>query len=153
MTLLATFPTDRAQQGKLQAFVGQSMVGEWPCLGKADNAKAKASGNPDRNPLKQFGDTPTGTWKVRVGVGQTDIATYGPLAPFTLWPSGGQALASHAPSNRRTGIWIHGGALNKAGGLRPTYGCIRVHDATMEALHSLARKHGPIDMLETKEIA
>lgn len=152
MTLTVTFPTDRAQQGTLRAFVGNTQVGEWPCLGKADNAKAKASGNPTRNPLKQFGDTPTGTWKVRVGIVQTDIATYGTLAPYTLWPTGGQALESHSPENRRTGIWIHGGALNKAGGLRPTYGCIRVHDATMAALQDLTRKHGPIDMLETKEM-
>lgn len=151
MRLVATFPADRSQQGKLQAFVGQAQIGEWPCLGKADNARAKQSGNPTRDPLKQFGDTPTGTWKVRVGTVQTDIATYGLLAPFTLWPSGGAALESHSPTNRRTGIWIHGGALNAAGGLRPTYGCIRVHDATMDALHALARKHGPIETLETQE--
>lgn len=152
MNLLAIFPKDRAQQGTLQLFDGNaSKVGEWPCLGKADNERAKQKGNPSRDPVKRFGDTPIGTWKVRIGVAQKNIAAYGPLAPFTLWPTGGQALASHSPANRRSGIWVHGGDFNKAGGLRPTFGCIRVHNETMAALHRLASQYGAIETMETKE--
>lgn len=154
MELVAIFPKDRTKLGTIEARNGASLIESFQMYAKSDNAEAAKHGNASRNPLKPFGDTPTGTWNVRTGKAFTsaaDVRTYGPNPVFTLWPTGGQALASHGPNNRRTGIWLHGGALNASGGLRPTFGCLRVHNETMARLHDLAKQHGPITTLETKE--
>ena len=150
--LIATFHIDRSQTGTIKAVSSDgAALGQWPCLGKSDNAKAIAMKNHNRDPLKQFGDTPCGTWKVSIGKKQEDESTYGCLPPFTLWPTDGDALLSHSPINRRSGIWIHSGDLTKSSGLRVTYGCIRVHESTMRELHALAKTYGGIESLETRE--
>ncbi len=135
--LIAKLPKDRTQLGTISAYVDGEHRGQWPCYGKADNAMAAAKGNPSRNPLKQFGDTPTGTWKMIMGAKQSNTNTYGVHPVIMLNPTGGQALNSYSPDNRRSGIWIHGGSPNRAGGLRPTNGCIRVADEDMVAIHAL----------------
>jgi len=151
MNLVAILPKDRSQTGTLEAWNAGTLVGSFSVLGKADNAMARQKLNPTRDPVKQFGDTPVGTWRMTCGACQLDVGTYGTEPVYTMWPLSGQALASHSPANRRAGIWLHGGEPNAAGGLRPTYGCLRVSDVTMAALHALTAKHGGIDTMETKE--
>lgn len=151
MKLIATFPTDRAKLGTLEAFDNRdARIGSWPCFGKADNATAAKKGNPSRNPERPFGDTPLGEWTVNVGGINKDKATYGPHQVFMLWPTAGQALVAYNQW-KRSGIWLHGGDLNAAGQLRPTYGCIRVANATMAELHEIVRRLGKFTTLETKE--
>lgn len=155
MELIALLPKDRTKLGMLEVRDGAKLIETFQVYAKADNAMAAKHGNAKRNPIKPFGDTPLGTWNARLGKAFTsveDIRTYGPNPVLTLWPTGGQALISHEPKNRRTGIWLHGGDLNASGALRPTYGCLRVHDSTMARLHELSKQHGPITTLETKEL-
>lgn len=152
MEITVLLPKNRTQLGTLTATHDGRELGSYAVYGKSDNATAKAKGNADRDPLKPFGDTPTGHWKVTVGNKHADTHTYGTEPVFMLWPLDGQALASHGPRYRRTGIWLHGGGLNAAGGLRPTFGCLRVHNETMAKLHTFIRQLGPISTFVTKEI-
>ena len=41
---------------------GLVRIGPVPVLAKADNGAAKEHGNPERDPAKPYGDTPTGVW-------------------------------------------------------------------------------------------
>jgi len=118
-----------------------------PFLAVADHTKAVQEGNPTRSPLKPYGDTPTGVWSVRVGTPQLNVKTYGPYAPLILTPVSGEAVVAYKEGHR-SGIWVHSGDLNSAGRLRPTYGCIRVHNSTLGLFRELAQAHGPITRLE-----
>jgi len=129
-----TLHTNRAQLGNLTVFdgTGTPLAGPFDALGKADNAAAAARGNSTRNPVHSYGDTPTGGYRGFVNqLARTAIndRTYGPQAIITLDPVSGQAKT--AKENGRFGLLIHGGALNAAGQLRPTFGCVRVANASM----------------------
>ncbi len=150
--LIALLPVDRSQQGTLQVWSDGSLVASFPCLGKADDAMARQKGNPKRERRRPFGDTPLGTWTVRVGIRKREVDVYGPEMVLMLWPTGGEAMQAYAAPNRRNGIWIHGGDPNAAGGLRPTYGCLRVSNKTMAELHKLIARFGFPVTLETKEV-
>lgn len=151
MTLIALLPVDRNQLGTLQACFDGAVAETFPCLGKADLATAARKGNPKCNPERPYGDTPTGTWRLRVGGIQRDSHAYGTHRVLLLWPLGGQGYLSYTLGGRG-GIWIHGGDLNAAGGLRPTYGSIRVSNETMARLLVLIDQHGQIETLEIKEV-
>jgi hypothetical protein len=151
MKLIALLPKDRTKLGTLQAISGSTILCEWPCYAKADNFTAKHHGNPTRDPEKKYGDTPLGNWNVKIGEKQTDTAAYGVHPVIVMLPIDGPALRAYQ-IGERSGIWLHGGKLNASGQLRPTFGCIRVHDSTMAELLLLAKKHGSPDTLETKEI-
>lgn len=152
MNLIALLPKDRTQRGKLQLWRDGSLIQVFDVLGKSDNETARKRNNTSRNPLLPFGDTPVGTWKVAVGPIKSDHKTYGHNPVLMLWPTGGPALVSHDAAHRRTGIWLHGGDTNALGNLRPTFGCLRVHNETMARLHELSKQHGQITTLETKEV-
>lgn len=151
MKLIAILPKDRYQPGTLQVWDGTSILMECVCLGKSDNKMAASKGNPTRNPLEQFGDTPTGVYKVVIGGKKTDTHAYGPLAILALIPISGMALKSYQGSYRRSDLALHSGARNSAGGLRPTYGCLRIFDEDMARLHDFIVSSGPIETLELKE--
>jgi len=151
MNWVALLPADRSQQGTLEVWIDGALRASYPCLGKADDAMAKQKGNPKRERLRPFGDTPLGTWTVRVGIRKREIDVYGPHPVLMLWPTGGEAMAAYSSPNRRSGIWIHGGRFNAAGGLRPTYGCVRVSDQTMAELHDFIARRGLPTNFETKE--
>ncbi len=153
MKWIAILPDDRNQQGTLEVWIDGGKSAEFPCLGKADDNMARQKGNPKRDRLRPFGDTPLGTWTVRVGVRRREIDTYGPAMVLMLWPTGGEAMKAYASPNRRNGIWIHGGLLNAAGGLRPTYGCLRVSNTTMVELHKFIARFGSPENLEIKEVS
>ncbi len=128
---------DRTQYGtvNLRADSGTALAGPFDCLCKADNQAAAARGNPQRDPTKSYGDTPTGRYRGYVNqLQRTPIndRTYGPQSVITLDPVSGQAKV--AKENGRFGLLIHGGDLNAAGKLRPTFGCVRVSNASMQAL-------------------
>ncbi len=132
-------PRDRRQLGELSLLAadGGIFAGPFVAYGKADNAKAAANGNRARDPLFLWGDTPEGGYAVcevvRTG-GDTRYpsANYGPHAALSLDPVEGQALQSKL--NGRTGLYIHSGRPSDSGGLRPTYGCVRLSDDDMLAL-------------------
>lgn len=126
---------DRTRPGTLKVFDddGVLVLGPLPCLGRADNAEAAKHGNPTRSPLRPFGDTPTGKWRVYQYIAPSSETasqrTYGPHGALDLWPTDGPAVTAYA--NGRRGILIHGGAPSASGGLRPTHGCVRVANSTI----------------------
>ncbi len=137
---------DRTKPGIIQIYDGEkSVLGPFLCLGKADNQSAKKAGNPDRNPEYRMGDTPTGDWLITkvipTGTPGLSVHSYGHHGALDLKPVRGSCLAAY--QNGRTGIWIHGGAPNAAGKMRPTHGCIRFADPHMKSLVQLLRSSLP----------
>lgn len=134
MHILIRLPKNRQWPGTLQ-LIGDDGVEllRGNALGRADQAAAVKSGNPSRNPLKAFGDTPAGQYlgALLAGCLQPE-RSYGSFPPISLSPVSGQAL--QAKLNGRRGLLIHSGDLGQQGGLRPTHGCVRIHPATHQAL-------------------
>lgn len=161
MNIRVTLPHDRTRPGRLlllsdagappadPAFRpsvparGRVLL-EAPCLGKADNGQALKNGNPDRDPVRPWGDTPTGTYRpAKVITFSPEHATLGRFA-IALVGSGGQALEAmleRPDKPRRTELYIHATrSLDEGRGetrLIPTYGCLRLLDADMAALAAL----------------
>lgn len=142
MKIYARLPHDRTAEGTIWAINDAARIAAGPeiCLGKADNAAAKAHGNPQRFPVKPFGDHPLGRYRV------TRIVRYGPTSDAKAFHSYGRGFlgleplagdAATAKANGRTGLAIHGGAPNASGRLRPTNGCLRVPDAFAAQLADL----------------
>lgn len=142
MKVIVDLKTNRLKTGLLSVVEdGQTVLGPYVCLGKSDNAAAAKEGNPTRNPLFRNGDMPTGEWLItRVITTATNglpIASYGPHGALDLQPFSGQCVQAY--KNGRSGIWIHSGNLNAAGKLRPTYGCVRLHnDDMLQLINKLA---------------
>ena len=152
MTLSVTLSKDRKILGTIESRSDAGRIGgPWECYGKSDNAKAAAQGNPTRNPLKKFGDTPTGTYSLTLaGQPQADTRTFGPHPVIMMEAKSGQCLDAVSKGGR-AGIWLHGGHLNGVGKLRPTYGCLRVHNATMVEIIALVKQFGPLEEMIVKE--
>lgn len=130
---------DRTKLGQADLFDRDILsAGPFACLGLADRAAAASHSNPDRNPLRPFGDTPTGLYIGAVVPQSPDFRTYGAYGRIMLTPHSGQCCVAEAEPNLRMGLMIHGGALNPAygkwGGLRPTHGCIRMADVSLHAI-------------------
>lgn len=128
MRLTITLPTERTKLGS--ATLGGTV---FACLGKSDNQTAAAHNNPTRNPLLPFGDTPLGTYIGTVVPAGADTAGYGPNKRILLTPVSGDCVK--AEKNGREGLMCHGGDPNPEytqwGGLRPTFGCVRLSNADM----------------------
>lgn len=127
---MVKLPDDRSKYGSIEVVdgTGHVLAGPFSPLGQATRSEAAAHGNASRNPTLPYGNTP-GEYAVRgivsTGLGTSHSArTYGTAGAVVLDPVSGQALT--AEQNERTGLLIHGGALNSNGGLRPTFGCVRV---------------------------
>lgn len=129
-------PRDRTQLGTLTC-------GDFSCscLGKADNATAARNGNRSRNPLMRFGDTPLGEYDITIGPVGWPMGTYGTHPILDMEPTAGDALVAKL-EGKRSGLATHGGALNRQGRLRPTFGCIRVRNEHQKALLDLVRAAG-----------
>lgn len=96
-----------------------------PCLGRSDDTRARAEGNPSRDPLRRFGDIPAGLYVARVEPrAMLPERTYGPHRPIRLIAKHGPAVIA-VERNGRTGLLQHGGDLGPTGLLRPTHGCVR----------------------------
>jgi hypothetical protein len=156
VNLIATLPKNRNIPGELVALDDAGR--EWfrcDCFGKSDNAKAAAEGNARRDPLKRYGDTPTGTYRLERMGPWSPARTYGPHPVLLMVPTGGDALTSHSGLNPRRGLAIHGGDLGrnrKTKLLRPTWGCVRVHNESLARIWELALTHGSPKKLEVLEI-
>lgn len=133
MKITIRFPADRTQLGVLTVEGSQFTC---VCYGKSDNAAAQKRGNPTRNPLLPFGDTPLGTYRATVGKAYAwQARSYGPHPVIRLEPTGGDALK--AAANKRSGLLIHGGDRNASGKLRPTHGCVRLGNEDQKMLLGL----------------
>lgn len=141
MKISVLLPRDRTRPGTLFLFSGTVEIFSADCLGKADNAQAAKNGNPTRDPVRPWGDTPTGTYHpVKVRRFEPEHATLGPYA-IPLLGAGGQALeacTARPDKPARTELYVHATRTNDAGRgedrLIPTYGCLRLEDGDMKAL-------------------
>ena len=156
MKLVATLHRDRNLLGELVAYDDDgNVIHRCPVLGKADNAMAKKMGNPKRDPLLPYGDTPTGLYRCKKHGPVSPSATYGIYPVIILIPISGDALKSYSGSRPRAGLWAHGGAKGSNAAtlyLRPTYGCLRTADDDMRQIWLLSATFGEPETLEVKEI-
>ena len=151
MILRVTLPRNRNIPGELVALDDDGQViHRCPVLGKADNAKAAEMGNPTRNPLLRFGDTPTGLWCCEKRGPEAPASTYGVHSVIVMIPISGDALRA----STRSGIWLHGGAPGRNSAtafLRRTHGCLRVADDDMRQIWRLSATFGEPETLEVTE--
>lgn len=145
LTIRVRLPADRTRTGTLTLVnprTGLVLYGPVPVLGRAAGNAASANGNPSRNSLQPYGDTPTGTYDLARIVGNGNgtsrpVAVYGQSGSIVLEPTGGDALT--AKRNGRVGLLIHAGrhafsSVVDARALKPTNGCIRMLDFDMASL-------------------
>src|SRR5258708_36575878 len=123
-TILVELPVDRTKLGRI-SLTGPAGTawGPAPCYAKSDDKQAATRGNPKRDPLQPFGDTPLGDYSCTAAhpaVTPHISRSYGPNGYVVLKAVGGEAKI--AEKNGRFGLLIHGGDLNAKGALRPTFG-------------------------------
>lgn len=157
LVIKVQLPTNRWQAGLLQLerVTGETLLQDINVYGKADNSRAAAEGNPNRDTTLPYGDTPEGTYSapraVATGDGTAYSAySYGPNGAIVLAPESGDAMA--AKENGRVGLLIHGGDLNSQGKLRATHGCLRLSNEDMSKLISAIREAGNNPILQRCEV-
>lgn len=125
-------PADRTKPGYLHLFDddGSAQDLDLECLGKADNGRAAAEGNPSRDPTKPYGDTPSGRYE-RTRIVDFD-APHARMGRAWIPLTGETGDALEAMQRGRTGLGIHAGRGD--GRLVPTYGCLRMLDHDFEVL-------------------
>lgn len=125
---------------------GQVVLGPWPCLGCCDSTAAAAHGNPSCNPLKPWGNTPTGDYQIQGllnhGTLEANLHSYGPWDALVLDGLTGDAYAATHGTGERSGIEAHGGDPSSTGGLRVTHGCPRSSNADQKTLVEFIRPKG-----------
>ncbi len=148
LTLKIDLWKDRMRLGAahITSAAGEELLTGLECLGVADNQAAIAHGNPSKDPLRPFGNTPVGLYHgVIIGAAVGDPNGYGTERRILIVPKSGPCVLAEAEPNNRAGLLCHGGALNpnyKAWhGLRPTFGCIRFSDMGMKAILSVVDRY------------
>ena len=128
--------TDWVGAGTITA--DEPSIGPARCYADADGAAAAAHGNPSEASTRAYGDHPFGLSEAVAVVWSSTEAERRSYGPVRIRLDGVAGDALTAKQNGRTGICIHGGALNDRGELRATNGCLRVDDDTAVALASAA---------------
>ena len=116
---------------------GRRICGPWPVAGRATDSLAEAHGNPRRNPVLRYGDTPTGSYRVRQNLKSgsgTPFRTveFGPHGVILIEGVSGDAAIAEA--NGRFHLLIIGGKLANTGDLRSTAGALRLANEHQRAL-------------------
>ncbi|HEY2511015.1 MAG TPA: hypothetical protein VGI39_09175, partial [Polyangiaceae bacterium] len=147
--LILVVPRGRHTSGRA-VFLGGDGAPRLPpfaILATADRAAGARQGNPRCDPLRAFGDTPTGVYLVAGAL----PPRRGGLGALILAPAGGAAL--DALRAGRTRFLLHGGRLDLRGELRATFGGVRVSDTDLAALFAaINRAHAESDPLGSVEI-
>jgi RHS repeat-associated protein len=108
---------------------------------RAQGMKHAANGNNPRNRLKQYGDSPTGTYKFEQWRKDGDHSIYGPNYRLDM-----TAVSGEIKKSGRTEIQIHGGRqIGFKGNLWNTGGCFRVYDDAIKSIKTT------IDELEAND--
>ncbi|HLH32700.1 MAG TPA: hypothetical protein VKY31_15980 [Terriglobia bacterium] len=150
LTIRIRMPKDRSKLAMIEAVGpdGEILEGFDPpqsCLCLSDQEMATKHGNPSRDPLRPFGDACPGFYWVTVIPPAQNTHSYGSLRRLLLTPLSGPCVQAEA--NGRTGEEIHEGDENpyytQWNFLRPTYGCVRVRQATLKGLLALIDKYSP----------
>jgi hypothetical protein len=130
---------DRGRCGSLRLFgAGEKLLaGPFAVAARATDRLAAANGNPGRNPLFRYGDTPSGTYRLlsrQPTGGRHGFAAdeYGAAGIILLRPVAGDAALAEA-NGRYIGAII-GGEPAASGRLRSTAGAFRLANADLRAL-------------------
>ena len=133
------FGPDRGRCGLLTLLDHQDHVvcGPFPVAGRSGDTLAARHGNPVRDPLLRYGDTPEGTYRVTgfAGTGLEkpyDSDDCGPHGVIMIEAVAGDAALAEA--NGRYCVLIEGGAAGAGGTLRSTAGSLRLHDRDQATL-------------------
>ena len=116
---------------------GRKICGPFPVACRSSDNLAAANGNPQRDPLLRFGDTPTGGYLVRrilkSGKGTAFPASrLGPHGVIVTEPVSGDAASADA--NGRFHFLIIGGDLSSGNKLRSTAGSLRLRNDHLRSL-------------------
>ncbi len=141
------FDQDRNIYGELRLYhpSGYLLYGPVQVLGRSDELISSSHGNSERNPIMQYGDTPTGVYNSYLkssldifptyGIPYSEVIsasgmkTFGSQGLVVLDAVSGDALKAKEQSNR-FGLMIHAGDLYNEQ-LRPTSGCVRMFPRDM----------------------
>lgn len=141
LNLVVMLPPDRNRTGllTLEDASGRLIFGPVPVAGRSSDAPAERHGNPRRNPLLRYGDTPTGSYRVtRVlesGEGTLyEPHAYGPHGVIVLEGVSGDAVLADATGRHR--LFIEGGILGRRGNIRSSNGALRLTNTHQAALVS-----------------
>lgn len=157
--LLIEFTPNRDKCGRLTLFdeCGARVCGPFSVAGRASSRLASENGNPERNPLFRYGDTPLGNYAVRrferSGPGtQFPTVQFGPNGVVVIEGILGDAACAEA--NGRFHILISGGRLSAAGLLRSTAGGLRLRNEDQRALCAVLKKKQNIgcEIIERKNL-
>jgi hypothetical protein len=150
LRIVVELPLDRTKAGTLLLTddAGNTLAGPYDVLGKSDNATAASHGNPSRDPLLPYGDTPEGIYDVSHAVATgagTNFSehSYGLFGGLVLQPVSGDALAAAAAG--RIGLMVHSGDPGPTNPLRPTHGCLRLSNDSMNALMQALSSASQVD--------
>lgn len=143
--LIVELPSDRSRSGCVELFDDNedSLCGPFVIAGLASSALAARHGNPARNPILPYGDTPTGNYRVR---GRVRSGSGTPLPKREYGPHGILVLegltgdAALADANGRFSFAIHGGELTGDGWLCSTAGSLRMRDVDLKVLISVVER-------------
>jgi hypothetical protein len=148
MRIVVELPRNRDCCGSLFVFqaTGEILCGPFAVGARANDQLASARGNPTRNPLHRFGDTPSGTWRVREILPsgpETNFpeGEFGPHGVVVLEATGGDAALADA--NGRFRILIQAGQPSADGRLRATAGALRLsNEAQLQLLKAIEERGG-----------
>jgi hypothetical protein len=142
----------RAAEGEAALYGADGAeLARFRCLGKADNFKARDKGNPGRDPLKPWGDTPSGTYAPQL-VARLNGRRREFLGDWFLplvEPTHGPAVAAlDVRGGGRTALGVHAGRGDRK--LMPTNGCVRIETTAMDRLAQLAAGQPILPVVEER---
>lgn len=158
--LSVEFPVNRDRCGELKLLdeQGRTVCGPFPVAGRASDVTARNNGNPTRNPLFRYGDTPVGSYRVQSLLKsgpRTNFpaSQWGPNGVVVIEPVDGEAAIAEA--NGRFRFLITGGDLSNDGGLVSTAGGLRLSNRHMRALVRALSRDTVLecDVMEAKRTA
>ena len=144
MSIRVWVPEDRSKPGTLSLMQdGRTLSGPWPAVCMADRALSARAGNPGANRLRNFGDTPTGGYKVvALAPAPKDALSrqlFGAHGVIVMRPLYGDAAKARGAGRER--LLIHGGADH----LAPTDGSIRIPNIAMQEMMSFLKTNRNIE--------
>lgn len=157
--LLIEFTSNRDKCGRLALLdeSGAKICGPFAVAGRASSRLAAENGNPGRDPLFRYGDTPVGGYAVRrferSGPGtQFPSAQFGTYGVIIMEGVSGEAACAEA--NGRFHILLCGGKSSSSGLLRSTAGALRLSNEDQRALCAILKKSQNVhcEIVERKKL-